>query len=183
MEHWQNLVGFRFTTNESSATDMAADQTFGFELRVRVGDRGAMDAELHSEFAARRKAVSEAQFACVYQGAKLVAQLDVEWNVAFGLQVYRNHWLSQPDQYSPVLCQVKSQFVFRQAEAATTRMTCRSCDLDCLFRQRSALPADFSRTGTLDPKPLRGAACPRMLMLRRDRTGQARVPVLPKGGS
>src|ERR1700716_384163 len=160
MEHWQNLVGFRFTTNESSATDMAADQTFGFELRVRVGHRGAMDAELHSEFAARRKGGSGAQFACVYQGAKLIAQLDVERNVAFGLQMHRNHWLSQPDQYSPVLCQVKSQFVFRRAEGATTRMTCRSCDLDCLFRQGPGLPADFGRTGTF--------ACPRML--RRYRT-------------
>src|SRR3981189_3710482 len=149
MEHWRNLVGFRFATNESSTADMAADQTFRFEFRVRVGDRGAMDAELHREFAARWKAVSEAQFACVYQGAKLVAQLDVERNVAFGLQVYRNHWPSQPDQYRPVLCQVKSQFVFRQAEAATTRMTCRSCDLDCLFRQRYGLPADFGWTGPL----------------------------------
>src|SRR6267154_1379296 len=125
---------------------------------------------------------ASSRLAGVYQGAKLVAQLDVERNVAFGLQMHRNHWLSQPDQYNPVLCQVKSQFVFRQAEAATTRMTCRSCDLDCLFRQRYGLPADFGRTGTLYPEPLRGAACPRMLMLRRDRTGQARVPVLPKGG-
>src|SRR5882762_1477517 len=90
MEHWQNLVGFRFATNESSTADMAADQSFGFEFRVRVGDRGTVDAELYSEFAARRNAVSGAQIACVYQGPKLVAQLDVERNVAFGLQVYRN---------------------------------------------------------------------------------------------
>src|SRR5882762_7568870 len=168
MEHWRNLVGLRFATNESSSADMAADQTFGFEFRVRVGDRGTVDAELYSEFAARRNAVSGAQIACVYQGPKLVAQLDVERNVAFGLQMHRNHWLSQPDQYNPVLCQVKSQFVFQQAVAATTRMTCRSCDLDCLFRQRSGLPAEFGRTGPL--------ACPRML--RRYCTGQARVPVL-----
>src|SRR6267143_4520426 len=176
MEHWQNLVGFRFATNESSTADMAADQSFGFELRVRVGDCGAMDAELHSEFAARRKAVSKAQFACVYQGAKLVAQLDVERNVAFGLQMYRNHWHSQPVQYNPVLCQVKSQFVFRQAEAPTTRMTCRSCDLDCQFRQDPGLPADFGRTCTLYTEPLRGAACP--VQYRLSMRGQARVSIL-----
>src|SRR5882762_2126139 len=113
MEHWRNLVGFRFAANESSAAHMPADQTFGFEFRVRVGDRGTVDAELHSELAARRNAVPGTQIACVYQGAKLVAQLNVERNVAFGLQMHWNHWHSQPDQYNLIFCHVKSQFVFR----------------------------------------------------------------------
>src|SRR5260370_34270534 len=141
MEHSQNLVGFRFATNESSTADMAADQTFGFEFRVRVGDRGTVDAELYSEFPARRNAVSGAQIACVYQGPKLVAQLDVERNVAFGLQVYRNHWLSQPDQYNPVLWQGKRQIFFSEGEAANTRMTCRRFGLDSLFSHGARVAA------------------------------------------
>src|SRR6266566_8166861 len=112
MDRSWNLAGFRLTANECSAAHMAADQAFGFEFRVCIGDRSTVDAELQGKFTARRNAVSRTQIACVYQGAKLVAQLDVERNVTFRLQMHRDHWYSQPVQYRGILCRVKSQFVF-----------------------------------------------------------------------
>jgi hypothetical protein len=66
---------------------MALDKAFGFEFGVGVGDGGAMDAKRESEFAAGRDAVTGTKIAGVDQGTKLVAKLDVEWDVAFGLKV------------------------------------------------------------------------------------------------
>jgi hypothetical protein len=106
------LVTIRFSKNERSAPHMATDQALGFKFRIGVGDRGAVNAELHGKFTARRDTVSRTQIPCVYQGADLVAQLDIERNVAFRLQVDWNHWHSPPDQYKTLLCQIKSQFVF-----------------------------------------------------------------------
>src|SRR5712672_608569 len=54
-----------------------------------------MDTEDGSEFAAGRNAVARAEIASVYQRAKLVAQLDIERNVTFGLEMYGQHCLSQ----------------------------------------------------------------------------------------
>jgi ABC-type sulfate/molybdate transport systems ATPase subunit len=46
------------------------------------------------EFAAGRNAVARAKVTGVNQGAKLIAELNVERNVAFGLKVYWQHCLS-----------------------------------------------------------------------------------------
>jgi hypothetical protein len=66
---------------------MALDKAFGFEFGVGVGDGGAMDAKRESEFTASWDAVTGTKIASVDQGAELVAELDVEWDVAFGLKV------------------------------------------------------------------------------------------------
>src|SRR6266849_1584585 len=54
-----------------------------------------MDAEDGSELAAGRNAVARAKIAGVYQRTELVAQLDIERNVTFGLEMYGQHCLSQ----------------------------------------------------------------------------------------
>jgi hypothetical protein len=73
--------------DEGAAADVALDEAFGFEFGVGVGDGGAMDAESESEFTAGGDAVAGTEIAGVDQGTKLVAQLDGEGNVAFGLKV------------------------------------------------------------------------------------------------
>ena len=64
---------------------MSLNQPFGFEFRVGVRHRGAMNAELPGQFAARGNAVAGAQLAGMHQRAQLVAQLNVQRNMAFGL--------------------------------------------------------------------------------------------------
>jgi hypothetical protein len=44
-----------------------------------------MDAQLRRQFAARGDAIAGLEFAGMHQAAKLVAQLDIQWNVAFWL--------------------------------------------------------------------------------------------------
>jgi uncharacterized protein with gpF-like domain len=44
-----------------------------------------VNTQLRGELAARRDAVTRAKFAGMDQGAKLIAQLNVERDVAFGL--------------------------------------------------------------------------------------------------
>ncbi|HYW85136.1 MAG TPA: hypothetical protein VFB30_17875, partial [Spirochaetia bacterium] len=73
--------------DEGAAADVALDEAFGFELGVGVGDGGAMNTESESEFAAGGNAVTGTQIAGVDQGTELVAELDVERDVAFGLKV------------------------------------------------------------------------------------------------
>src|SRR5882762_9359000 len=53
-----------------------------------------MHAEHYCQLAAGGNTVTGAKVARMYQGTKLVAQLDVKRNVAFRLQVDRKHWLS-----------------------------------------------------------------------------------------
>jgi len=69
-------------------------EAFGFEFGVSVGDGGAMNTESESEFAAGGDAVTGTKIASVDEGAELVAELDIERNVAFGLKVYWQHCLS-----------------------------------------------------------------------------------------
>src|ERR1700693_3971819 len=107
-----NFSGHAFAANESAAPYVAADQAFGFELGVRVCDGGAVNAQLRGEFAACGGAFSRAQIASVNQRADLIAQLDVERDVAFGLEMQRNHWLIQSGQSIISFSGVKSQFVF-----------------------------------------------------------------------
>jgi len=66
---------------------VALDEAFGFEFGVGIGDGGAMDTEGESEFPAGGDAVTGTQIASVDQGTELVAKLDVEGDVAFGLKV------------------------------------------------------------------------------------------------
>jgi len=73
--------------DESAASDVALDEAFGFEFGVGIGDGGAMNTEGESEFPAGGDAVTGTQIASVDQGTELVAKLDVEGDVAFGLKV------------------------------------------------------------------------------------------------
>jgi hypothetical protein len=52
-----------------------------------------MDAELRGQLAAGGDAITGAKVAGVHQRAQLVADLDVERDVAFGLELQRHHWL------------------------------------------------------------------------------------------
>ena len=76
-----------FAANEGASPDVAADEPFGFELGVRVGNGGAVNAQLHGEFAAGGNAFARAQIPAMNQRANLIAQLDVQRNVALGLQM------------------------------------------------------------------------------------------------
>ncbi len=69
-------------------------------------------AKVRGEFAAGGDAVAGAEIAGMDQGAELIAELYVEWNVAFGLKMQRKHWLAPVGQYTGESLAVKSQFVF-----------------------------------------------------------------------
>jgi hypothetical protein len=104
--------GDALAANECAPSYVAADEAFGFEFGVGVRDGGAVNAQLRGEFAACGNAFSRTQIASVNQGADLIAQLDVERDVAFGLEMERNHWLVQSGQSIISFSGVKSQFVF-----------------------------------------------------------------------
>ena len=78
---------------------MAADEAFGFEFGVGVGDGGAVDAQLRREFAARGDALAGTQISAMHQRANLVAQLDIERNVTLGLKM---EWQSLSHPISPI---------------------------------------------------------------------------------
>jgi hypothetical protein len=67
---------------------------------------------LGREFAAGGDALTRAQIAGMNHGANLVAQLDIERNVALGLEMQGNHWLFQSGQSTVSSLVVKSQIVF-----------------------------------------------------------------------
>ena len=81
----RNFGDVRFAANKRSAADVPANKPFRFQFRVGVGDRGAMYAQLHGQFARGRNAVSDAQISTVNQRAHLITQLYVERNVTFEL--------------------------------------------------------------------------------------------------
>jgi hypothetical protein len=83
----RNLQAVAIGADEGAAANVALDEAFGFEFGVGVGDGGAVYAEGESEFAAGGDAVTGTQIASVDQGTKLVAKLDIEGDVAFGLKV------------------------------------------------------------------------------------------------
>ncbi len=64
---------------------MPLNQPFGFQFGVSIGNCRSVHAQLQRQFAAGGNAVARAQIAGVHQRAKLVAQLDVERNMAFRL--------------------------------------------------------------------------------------------------
>ena len=90
---------------------MSLNQPLGLELRIRVRHRSAMHSQHPRQFAACRDAVARAQIARVHQRPQLVAQLDIQRNVAFRLEMYRKHWLSPKSQFYTTLACYKSQFV------------------------------------------------------------------------
>ena len=80
--------------DEGATADVSLDEAFGLEFGVGVGDGGAMNTEHLREFAAGGNAVAGAKVTGMNEGAKLIAELNVERNVAFGLKVYWQHCLS-----------------------------------------------------------------------------------------
>ena len=79
------LPGRCLAANERAAAHVAADQSFGFQLRVGIGDRGPVYTELHGKLPARGNAVTRTQIAAVHEGAELVAELHIERNMALWL--------------------------------------------------------------------------------------------------
>ncbi len=78
-------LAHRRAANVGAAADVALNQAFGFEFGVGVCDGGPVNPELRGQLAAGGDAVTVAQFAAMDESAELVAQLDVERDVAFGL--------------------------------------------------------------------------------------------------
>jgi hypothetical protein len=89
-----DLQAIAIGADEGAAANVSLDEAFGFEFGVGIGDGGAMDAESESEFAAGGDAITGTQIASVDQGTELVAELNVERNMTFGLKVYWQHCLS-----------------------------------------------------------------------------------------
>jgi hypothetical protein len=83
----RDLQAVAIGADKSATADMALDEALRFKFGVGIGDGGAMDAEGKSEFTAGGDAVTGTEIAGVDQGTKLVAQLDVEGDMAFGLKV------------------------------------------------------------------------------------------------
>jgi hypothetical protein len=78
-------MAHRRAANIGAAADVALNQAFGFEFGVGVCDGRPVNAKLRGKFTARGDAVAVTELAAMDKGAKLVAQLNVERNVAFGL--------------------------------------------------------------------------------------------------
>jgi len=89
-----NFQAIAIGADEGAAADVSLDEALGFEFGVGIGDGGAMDAESESEFAASGDAVTGTKIAGVDEGTELIAELDIERNVTFGLKVYWQHCLS-----------------------------------------------------------------------------------------
>ena len=66
---------------------MALNQAFRLKLGISVGNGGAMNAKEHGQFAARGNAVAGPEVTGMNQGPQLIAKLNVEGDVAFGLKV------------------------------------------------------------------------------------------------
>ncbi len=77
-----------------AAADVPLDKTFRFELGVSIRHRGAMDPQHGGQLAASGNAVAWTQIACVHKGPHLIAKLDVQRNVALGLEMKWQHCLS-----------------------------------------------------------------------------------------
>jgi len=111
-------------------------------------------AKLRGKFAARRNALARPQISAMHKRANLVAQLHVEWNVAFALQMKWNHWLTQLGQFIVTYLAVKSQFVFlhlvRQASACLLLISSFATQVQS--RQAEGCPTKFAQTWVLRSK-------------------------------
>ena len=90
----RNFQAVAIAADEGAAADVPLNEAFRLEFRVGVGYSGAMDTEHLREFAAGGNAVAGVKVTGVNKGAKLITQLDIKGNVAFGLKVYWQHCLS-----------------------------------------------------------------------------------------
>jgi hypothetical protein len=83
----RNFQAVAIGANEGTAAHVALDEPLGFEFGVGIGNGGAVHAESKSELAASGYAITGMQIAGMDQGTELVAELDIERDVAFGLKV------------------------------------------------------------------------------------------------
>src|SRR3989441_7385658 len=80
--------------DKRAAPDVPLNQPFGFQLRVSVRYRCAMNAQHGRQLAARRDAVAGAQITGMHERAQLIAKLDVQRNVTLRLEMKWQHCLS-----------------------------------------------------------------------------------------
>src|ERR1051326_7934505 len=127
------------------------DQPFRFQLSIGVRHRGPVHAQHNRKLAAGRDAVARPQVAGMHQGAKLVAQLDIQGNMALRLKVDRKHWfLPQGQLYMELAC-YKSQYVFSRG---STSIRSRQADAS----PSSRLPPAHEGTAFLNPSHRIGTA-------------------------
>ena len=98
IQNWRcrrgDLQAVTVSLNERTASHVALNETFRFQLGVGIGYRGAMNAEHGREFTAGRNAIARAQISGVDEGPQLIAKLDVQRNVALRLEMEWKHCLS-----------------------------------------------------------------------------------------
>src|SRR3989441_2196255 len=82
--------------DKRAAPDVPLNQPFGFQLRVSVRYRCAMNAQHGRQLAARRDAVAGAQITGMHERAQLIAKLDVQRNVTLRLEMKWQHCLAPP---------------------------------------------------------------------------------------
>src|SRR5712672_4672958 len=87
-----------------------------------------MHSEHNCQLAAGGDTVTEAKVARMYQGTKLVAQLDVKEDVTFRLQVDRKHWLS----LRPILHEIG---LLQEPICLPARVRRRSRGIQSIFRR------------------------------------------------
>src|SRR5713226_6202468 len=80
--------------DKRAAPDVSLNQPFGFQLRVGVRHRCAMNAQHGRQLAARRDAVAGTQITGMHERAQLIAKLDVQRNVTLRLEMKWQHCLS-----------------------------------------------------------------------------------------
>src|SRR6266571_4777224 len=80
--------------DKRAASDVPLNQPFGFQLRVGVRHRRAMNAQHGRQLAARRDAVAGTQITGMHERAQLIAKLDVQRNVTLRLEMKWQHCLS-----------------------------------------------------------------------------------------
>jgi hypothetical protein len=82
-----NFQAIAVAANKGASADVTLDQSFRFELGIRVGHGGAMDAQNLRQFAAGGNAITGTQVTGMNEGAQLVAELNIKGDMAFGLKV------------------------------------------------------------------------------------------------
>src|SRR5258708_36538695 len=72
----RQLQAIAVALNKSATAHMSLDQSFGFELGVRIGNGSAMNAEYNGKFAAGGDAGPGTKITRTKHGAKLIRQLN-----------------------------------------------------------------------------------------------------------
>src|SRR5580693_191538 len=81
----------------------------------------------------------------MHQGAQLIAQLHVQGNVAFRLEMQRQHWLTPAGQYTGTIIDVKSQYVSGLESPAVLGV----CGRDRIVLQKSRILVSKGRAGVI----------------------------------